>query len=120
MCSGMGEPRHLAPGLRPRPIEHAPTTPVRARKRPVEVDAIYWTGGGPIGNTGEVMTFCGTRHDGEEELLNFVPLGSPGPKLWVAADSAFHPITPGTWILRDTLGLYPCDQVTFAETYEVL
>lgn len=87
----------------------------RYRKKPVEVEAIQWKGSS---TTTEVMEFCGTRMDGDLELLNFVPLGFPVPKLWVEANQTYLPIELNEWIIRDRLGLYPCKPDIFAETYE--
>lgn len=112
----MTAPRHLRPGYRPRTTP-TPRGAVIARKKPVTVCAIYWDG---ANTTNDVLNFAGTRIENGEELLNFNPLASPQPQLWVAANGAKIPIQPGTWILRDRLGLYPCHPDIFTETYEIL
>lgn len=90
---------------------------MRYRKKPVEVEAILWAG--PGWGTGAVIAFCGTHRDSDGgELANFVPLGYPEPTLWVAANNAYVPLQPPEWIIRDSLGLYPCKPAIFDQTYE--
>jgi hypothetical protein len=91
---------------------------MRYRKKPVEVEAVYWAGVGSD-NTGEVIEFCGDHvgPDGEP-YANLVPLGYPRPTLYVAANHAYIPLEVPTWIIRDKLGLYPCDPAVFNDTYQ--
>lgn len=85
----------------------------RYRKKPVEVEAIQYTGD----NLSAVTAFVGEG--------DFAPIhpddqvdGDYDAELYVAANGAWVPIEPGEWILRDQRGCYPCKADIFAATYE--
>lgn len=90
---------------------------MRYRKKPVEVEAVQWNGN----NTPAVMEFVGNHvADNGDELLTFVPLAYPKPKLWVAANKSWIDVEIGEWFIRDSLGFYPCKPVIFETTYEMV
>ena len=89
--------------------------------KPRSIEAMQWTGE----NNAEVMQWTGDHvakdlagYDDGTELLVFVPLAYPQPKLFVAANNAYVPVAPGEWILRDKLGFYPCKDEVFRMNYQ--
>lgn len=104
--------------------------PGRFRKRPVEVEAIRWTGD----NTAAVKAFVGTRQ--RYGLAEAVPVTSGEPGFLTAADvfgavigdavvyDRFHewiPLSIGDWVIRGLAGeFYPHDGDVFARAYEAV
>lgn len=96
------------------------TEPRTYRKRPVEVDAMQWTGSNAaalarwvIGPTALVDGFTVEPDPRpEDDGTEFTGL------LWVAANRQWLPIETSEWVLRDGRGFYPCKAEVFAETYE--
>ena len=78
---------------------------MKFRKRPVEIEAIRWTGE----NVKEVLDFMKWRnasHDGIEGLVIHTLEGR-------------YYATPGDWIIRGVAGeFYPCKPDIFDITYE--
>lgn len=68
----------------------------RWRKNPIEFDAIQFTGD----NEEEVRAFCGGSY--------FFFDRSSHARLWVEANKTHLTIEIGEWIIRDSVGLYPC------------
>lgn len=122
---------------------------VRARKRPVVVDAMQWTGK----NTGELKAWMAgfvlqpvlpvdspveppyVRHDrvalfvkrratGMTETLFRNVVEHPSPEcsaaLWVAANESYLPLVDGEWVMHDNLGFYPCAEAVFDATYDIV
>lgn len=87
--------------------------PQRFRKRPVEVEAMQWTGD----NAAAMRAFTGVHktESGGEHLV-FTTQSGYG-ELFVAANGAWLPLEIGEWVLHDTRGFYPCKPDIFAETY---
>lgn len=89
------------------------------RKRPVEVEAIQWTGD----NLEEVLSFTGKHPRWGEWFQSFTDY-----EAHVIADRNVFKIftlegvmeaSPGDWIIRGVRGeCYPCKPGIFAETYE--
>lgn len=76
------------------------------RKKPVEVQAMQWTGENSI----ELHSFTGGLFDSEK---------------WGAAEvydylhEAWIPLVAGDWVIQGIQGeFYPCKRDIFAETYE--
>lgn len=96
------------------------TTPSRFRKRPIVIEAMQYTAPNQPehGSNIDQLQEWGaqiepTEHWGEENhpARNNV-------RLFVAANGDFLEIVPDEWIIRDSLGFYPCQNAKFAETYE--
>lgn len=85
------------------------------RKKPVEIQAIQWTGD----NASDVREFAepafAVLHDLDRELLNNPECTA---ELYVAANSVWMAIETGEWILQDERGFYPCKPDIFAQTYD--
>lgn len=83
--------------------------PGRYRKRPVEVDAIRWSGD----NWDAIEKFAGghaTFHGGDIDV-------------WIEKSKTWRQALPvGDWIIaeRDGVGFYPCTADQFADTYEAV
>lgn len=77
----------------------------RYRKKPVEVEAVYYTGW----NQTEVMAWCGGQRAGaRHELIGIDTLEG---RMFAK---------PGDYIIRGVAGeFYPCRQDIFEKTYEV-
>ena len=87
---------------------------VRVRKRPVEVEAIQWTGG----NLGDVQAFTGS---GDFEAI---PGGDRLDRemtahVWDKLHSTWVRLRDGDWIIKGVKGEFcPCADDVFRETYE--
>lgn len=87
------------------------------RKRPVEIEAIFWEGG----DYKHLETFCGLnwgRADAHE-----VPWHHPEDReqvvVWNTIEQQWICCPVGSFIIRGVRGeLYPCAQAIFSETYE--
>ncbi|QAX92888.1 hypothetical protein KNU39_gp78 [Gordonia phage Mutzi] len=92
------------------------TAPKRYRKKPVEAEAIQWTGDNPYA----VRAFTGMhKPDPHRSGDHFVFTVESGVgKLYVAANGAWLDIEVGEWIIRDAKGFYPCKPDIFAGSYE--
>jgi hypothetical protein len=94
-------------------------------KLPVTVRAIQWTGD----NTQDVQVFtasdipAGAVYEGDAtpgELSGFDTFGHLGRlrgRIWVRANACWVDVRPGSWIVRDASGYYPCLPELFEETY---
>lgn len=100
---------------------------VRWRKKPVEFDAVQWTGD----NLEEMQEFVGLRPAYEGELvLGFTEIGmylsdlenpNATAELWVAANNRILPIETGEWVIKDSLGFYPCkDEIIKQNNHRVV
>lgn len=95
--------------------------PQRYRKRPTEIQAMFWNGR----NTDLITKWCGTYRtdDGERRTIftspGAVTMGSgiPTADLWVEANKSIVMVQPNNWIARDRLGFYPIAAEVFNETY---
>ena len=91
--------------------EQQPAIPgvTRWRKRPVEVDAIQWTGQ----NFGAVRAFG-------SGAVGIGPVVAGALPLWVVKSSATCRVELGDWIIRepDGSGFYPCTDADHAAAYE--
>jgi hypothetical protein len=99
------------------PVAGSPAAGVRRfRKRPVEIEAIQWTGA----NLTEVRAFCGGS--------KFGPCDPAEPQSHDATITAhvfdvLHEswvgVKTGQWVIRGVAGeFYPIDEAVLAETYE--
>jgi hypothetical protein len=96
------------------------------RKKPLTVEAMQWTGD----NFDEITLFCGFRRTADGHEMNafnpiatfLMPDESADPKqtaeLWVEANKGLLPLVDGEWVIKDSLGFYPCQADKFAETYD--
>ncbi len=80
---------------------------MKYRKRPIVIEAMQWTGD----NLEGLWAWAGA--DVIYGPTEFNPL-----RLYVAANDAWLNLEVGEWILRDSLGFYPCKAEIFAATYE--
>ena len=87
----------------------------RYRKKPVEVEAVRWTGG----NLAEVQAFC------DPGYFDAVPPEDrdPDPDMTAQVYDKLHGtwvhVHDGQWVIRGIQGeLYPCAADVFAATYE--
>lgn len=102
---------------------------MRYRKKPVEVEAIQWTGD----NTADVKVFVGDRQAKGGETPRSAENGECGFLLasevsgrYTAGDAIvydrFHdwvPLHVGDWVIRGVRReLYPCEPGVFAQTYD--
>ena len=91
--------------------------PARWRKKPVEVQAVQWTGD----NADEIFEFAGCDHFDvldEPDRAN-----SDDPEATAAVFDKLHStwvlVKDGQWIIRGVKGEFcPCDDEVFAATYE--
>lgn len=85
------------------------------RKRPIEVEAIRWTGD----NEQDLTDFCGRGYFG---VIDPEDRGDDPDQTAQVLDilhSVWIPFCPGDWVIRGVKGeLYPCKADVFAETYE--
>jgi hypothetical protein len=86
----------------------------RYRKKPVEVEAMQWTGT----NETDIQAWTGRGgfHELDFEDRGDNPAATAG--LYVAANSVWVTLEPGEWVLKDRRGFYPCQPDVFEETYE--
>lgn len=92
-------------------------TPAKFRKKPVEVEAIQWTGSNPAA----VRAFTGDHRPTPDSGTHMVFTAQSGHgELYVAANNAWVDIEVGEWIIRDARGFYPCKPDIFAATYEAV
>jgi hypothetical protein len=90
---------------------------VTVRKKPVEVQAIQWTGG----NAGEIFGFTGREYF--DVLAAEDRANCDDPEATAAVFDKLHStwvlVKDGQWLIRGVKGeFYPCDEAVFAETYE--
>lgn len=80
---------------------------MKFRKKPVEVEAIQWTGE----NVGEIKWFAGLD-------VSVQYLEKP-PTLKIHTLEGIMTARPGDWIIKGVKGeFYPCKQDIFEKTYE--
>jgi hypothetical protein len=87
------------------------------RKRPVEVEAVQWTGY----NITEVLAFADTNFQPpvRPQDEDGKPTSGVLPaKLWVAANKSWLPLVVSEWIMKDAAGFYPCKNEIFEVTYD--
>lgn len=98
-------------------------------KRPITIEAMQFTGE----NFGDLEYFCGMHRDSGDQwdIKTFNPIGTylimsvtkafemnVKAELWVAANSQWLPIVVDEWIIKDSLGFYPCKDRIFKATYD--
>lgn len=94
------------------------------RKKPVVVEAMQWDGTGASLLDIEAWS----RVPGIGNTVRLATRPDSPPELWVDANSAWLPIEPGEWIIRDAVQplpdrptrYYPCKAEVFAATYEAM
>lgn len=80
---------------------------MKVRKRPVEVEAVQWTGE----NLGELIDFCNER-------LSYVELKGH-ICLYINTLEGSHVVLPNDYIIKGIKGeFYPCKPDIFEMTYE--
>lgn len=88
----------------------------RFRKKPVEVQAIQWTGD----NAAEIKAFVGVRENGECRFLQPHEITGvwDNPHVFDELHATWVPVLPENWIIRGVQGeFYPCDADVFAASY---
>lgn len=97
----------------------------RVRTKPVETDALQWTGD----NLEEMREFCGSRLGTDEAfpMPVFTPIGTYLPvylnpnmtaELWMESIHSRMPIETGTWVVREGLGFKNISEEEFTNQYE--
>lgn len=77
------------------------------RKRPVEIEAVRWTGD----NFNELSSWCDDH----------VTRNAEGTlRLFVKANTAWLELSTGEWVARDRHGFYPIKDDVFLESYELV
>lgn len=95
---------------------------MRFRKKPVEIEAVRWTGA----NVDEALAFIADGHDDFAHLPNDGAYVSPGVghtpptgQLHIPTLEGTMTANPGDWIIRGVQGeFYPCKPDIFEATYE--
>lgn len=81
-------------------------------KKPVEVQAMQWTGS----NSKQLVDWT------DMQFLPIKPGFALNPEhtgeLFVAANNQWLGLVTGEWVLKDRHGFYPCKPDVFAATYE--
>lgn len=86
----------------------------RFRKKPVEVEAVRWTGA----NEDEMRQFCGSHWD-TVEPADRGDDPDHDAQVFESNHSQWISMAPGFWVIKGTRGeLYPCDPQAFADVYE--
>lgn len=86
----------------------------RFRKKPIEVEALQWTGS----NTADLVDFTNGR------FLPINPADFTGvegitARVYDELHSTWVGVRTGHWVIRGTVGeFYPIDEAVLAETYE--
>jgi len=84
----------------------------RYRKKPVEIEAVQFTGTGE--SCTEITEFLGGSHSGNQRWNSTTNTG--GVILTLEGEMAF---VPGDWIIKGVAGeFYPCRDDIFRATYE--
>lgn len=84
---------------------------MRFRKKPVEVEAIEWTGK----NMKEIRKFVGSRAMFQEHVQTKEPI------LTISTLEGSHLASIGDWIIRGIKGeFYPCKPDIFKQTYDLV
>lgn len=91
----------------------------RFRKKPVEIEAIQWTGE----NLAEVFSFTGKHPRWDEWFTSFEEyeqrVRADGGIFKIFTLEGTHDASPGDWIIRGVKGEhYPCKPDIFAATYD--
>ena len=91
------------------------TAPARFRKKPVEIEAIQWTGN----NLADVQAFTGPAHFGAVPPEDRDPDPDMTAEVYDKLHSTWVHVYDGQWIIRGVKGeLYPVAADVFAETYD--
>lgn len=86
----------------------------RYRKRPVEVEAVRWTGD----NADELDAFAGDRFD-PAGMLTMTFGGDIDAAVYDVLHSTWVRVSRGQWVIRGVQGeFYPCADDVFRATYE--
>jgi len=95
----------------------------RFRTKPVEIEAIQFTGGDK--NFGDIREFCGGRMDDKWFMPNFMLTQDIWEdrqivaQVWDKLHSTWVGVKLNQWIIKGQKGeFYPCDPETFAWKYE--
>lgn len=80
----------------------------RFRKKPVEIEAIQWTGG----NVDEIREFAGEDVGYHHSTTGQLAIETSEGSIWA---------TPGDWVIRGVKGEhYPCKPDIFEWTYDAI
>lgn len=86
---------------------------MRYRKKPVEVEAVRWTGD----NADEMSAWMGADFD-VLDPADATDDPDQTATIFVDANSRWLGIVTGEWVIRDRLGFYPCKAEMFEVAYE--
>ena len=88
---------------------------LKARKKPVEIECVQWTGA----NVNEITSFCGSAaHDIYQINLANMPVEY---SLIIKTLEGNMRAEPGDYIIKGVQGeFYPCKPDIFKETYEII
>ena len=95
----------------------------RFRKKPVEIEAVKWTGL----NKAEITEFCSAlvaKEDDDslsESLIAFDTMPGVKGNLFIKTLEGVHKAIPGDWIIKGVAGeFYPCKPDIFEQTYDAV
>lgn len=93
------------------------------RKKPVEIEAVQWTGL----NKAEITEFCNdlvAKEDDDslaESLIAFDTFPLVKGNVFIKTLEGVHKASPGDWIIRGIKGeYYPCKPDIFEQTYDAV
>ena len=84
------------------------------RKRPVVIEAVQWRGD----NEDEMLEWMGEEFYVREPYVGELTGNAYTAVIWVNANTNWLNIVTGEWVIKDSLGFYPCKNEQFHETYE--
>ena len=90
---------------------------MKARKKPVEIECIQWTGS----NDKEILDFCGRENAYFTRLINDNSDGNEVWDLYIHTLEGDHKAMPNDYIIKGVNGeFYPCKEDIFHKTYDII
>ena len=90
---------------------------MRARKKPVEIECIQWTGN----NDKEILDFCGKENVYFTRYVNGNLDGAAEWSLYIKTLEGDHKAIIGDYIIKGIHGeFYPCKEDIFYKTYDII
>ena len=90
---------------------------MKARKKPVEIDCVQWTGS----NDKEILDFCGRDNAYFTRLINNNPDSNEIWDLYIRTLEGDHRAEHNDYIIKGVNGeFYPCKEEIFHKTYDII
>ena len=90
---------------------------MKARKKPVEIECVQWTGN----NDKEILDFCGREYAYFTRYVNGNLDGEEIWNLYIKTLEGEHKALIGDYIIKGVHGeFYPCKEDIFHETYDIV